>query len=125
MVDCYITRTGSYLPGRPIENNNIAKYLGKVIGDSWVREKILSLNGIQSRHYALDEDQNPTHDVYDLAAEAVGNCLNGNGSTVEYLSAGATNTPLVAPGLLEPSVRGSGRPISRQTMIALEIDPSR
>ena len=32
---------------------------------------------------------------------------------------------LVAPGLFEPCVRGSGRPISRQTMIALDIDPSR
>jgi len=32
---------------------------------------------------------------------------------------------LVAPGLLEPRVRGSGSPMSLQTMMALESEPSR
>jgi hypothetical protein len=32
---------------------------------------------------------------------------------------------LVAPGLFEPWVRGSGKSINRQTMMALETEPSR
>jgi hypothetical protein len=32
---------------------------------------------------------------------------------------------LVVPGLREPFVRGSGRPMSLQTTIAAEIDPNR
>jgi hypothetical protein len=31
----------------------------------------------------------------------------------------------IAPGVFEPSVRGSGRPISRQTTMALETEPIR
>jgi len=31
---------------------------------------------------------------------------------------------LVAPGLREPSVRGSGKPMIRQTMMAVETEPA-
>jgi len=36
-----------------------------------------------------------------------------------------TRSTLVAPGLPEPSLRGSGSPISRQTMMAEEIEPNK
>ena len=29
MADCYITSTGSYLPGDPIDNQSIDQYLGE------------------------------------------------------------------------------------------------
>jgi glycerol-3-phosphate acyltransferase PlsY len=32
---------------------------------------------------------------------------------------------LVAPGFLEPSARGSAKPITRQTIIALEMEPNK
>ena len=32
---------------------------------------------------------------------------------------------LVAPGLREPALRGSGNPIARQTIIAVETEPAR
>ena len=99
MSDCYITSTGSFLPGKPINNSSIAKYLGKTLGESKVKEKILSVNGIDTRHYALDENQNPTHSTYELAAEAVKNCLANDNIEVDYLSAGSTHAPLLAPGI--------------------------
>jgi 3-oxoacyl-[acyl-carrier-protein] synthase-3 len=100
-MDCYITGTGSYLPGDAINNEDISKYIGKLEGELEIKEKILRMNGIKQRHYALDRHQDPTHDVYELAALAVEDCLNNCGykGSIGYLSTGTTNAPLVAPGL--------------------------
>ena len=100
MADCYITSTGSYLPGEPVENKNINQYLGRVLGEGRVQSKILAVNGIQTRHYALDKKQNPTHSIYELATEAVKNCLSQdlNSPRIDYLSAGTTHAPILAPG---------------------------
>jgi 3-oxoacyl-[acyl-carrier-protein] synthase-3 len=57
------------------------------------------MNGIKTRHYALNQSQEPTHDVYDLAAAAVRACAGSVHEKITYLSAGSTNTPLVAPGI--------------------------
>jgi 3-oxoacyl-[acyl-carrier-protein] synthase III len=101
MADCYITSTGSYLPGDPVENQNINQYLGRVIGETRVQSKILAVNGIQTRHYALDKKQNATHSIYELATEAVKDCLSQhpNSTRIDYLSAGTTYAPILAPGL--------------------------
>jgi 3-oxoacyl-[acyl-carrier-protein] synthase III len=101
MTNCYITSTGSYLPGNPVENESINQYLGRVIGEARVQSKILAVNGIQTRHYALDKKQNATHSLYELAAEAVKNCLpqDRNSLNIDYISAGTTHAPLLAPGL--------------------------
>jgi 3-oxoacyl-[acyl-carrier-protein] synthase III len=98
MNECYITSTGSYLPGEAIDNDHLSRYLGSMIGERWVKEKILRANGIQTRHYALDERQNETYSAYELAARAVENVLAPN-ITPDYLAAGSTHTPLLAPGL--------------------------
>ncbi len=101
MTDCYITGTGAYLPGEPVDNESIGQYLGRIFGEDRVRRRILAANGISTRHYALDKNQNATHSLYEMAAEAVKTCLTpGSDSlTVDYLSAGATHAPLLAPGV--------------------------
>ena len=101
MTNCYITSTGSYLPGDPVDNQSINQYLGMVVGEARVRSRILAANGIHSRHYALDKKQNATHSLYELAAEAVKDCLtqDRNSLSIDYLSAGTTYAPLLAPGL--------------------------
>ncbi len=101
MTTCYITSTGSYLPGAPVDNESLGQYLGSVMGEGRVRRKILHANGIQTRHYALDKKQNATHSLYELAAEAVKDCLpsDQNLLTIDYLSGGTTHAPLLAPGL--------------------------
>lgn len=100
MTTCYITSTGSYLPGKPVENRDINLYLGRVIGEKRVQKKILAVNGIQTRHYALDQKQIATHSIYELAAEAVKDCLSldRNSPRIDYLSAGTTHAPILAPG---------------------------
>ena len=101
MSDCYITSTGSYLPGSPVENRDINQYLGRVMGEGRIQSKILAVNGIQTRHYALDKQQNATHSIYELASQAVKDCLSRHQSlpAVDYLSAGTTHAPILAPGI--------------------------
>jgi 3-oxoacyl-[acyl-carrier-protein] synthase-3 len=62
---------------------------------------ILKANGIRTRHYALDKKQKATHSLYELAAEAVKDCLSQDRDSlhIDYLSAGSTHAPLLAPGL--------------------------
>jgi 3-oxoacyl-[acyl-carrier-protein] synthase III len=98
-MNCYITATGSFLPGDPIPNEAIPLFLGELDGEAQIRSKILRMNGIKSRHYALDENQNPTHDLYDLAVCAAETCLASHDGGIGYLSAGSTNAPLVGPGI--------------------------
>jgi 3-oxoacyl-[acyl-carrier-protein] synthase-3 len=71
------------------------------MGEAQVQRKILSANGITTRHYALDKNQNATHSIYELASEAVKDCLtrDSNPPGIDYLSAGTTYAPLIAPGL--------------------------
>ena len=100
-MNCYITATGSFLPGLPIANEEIADYIGELDGEEETRAKILRMNGIQFRHYALDTRQNPTCDLYRLGAKAALDCLRKGAEPkkITYLSAGSTNAPLTAPGL--------------------------
>lgn len=97
---CYITRTASYLPGPPVENDEIERHLGSLAGEAEVKEKILSMNGIVRRHYAQDDRQQPTHDLYELGAQAAENCLTeaGDAPAVTHLAAGTTFAPYAAPG---------------------------
>lgn len=96
-MPCYLTRTGAFLPGEAVANADISRYLGTLAGEHRVKRTILAVNGIKKRHYALDQQQRPTHDVYQLATLAAQDCLAGEAAT--YLSAGSTNTPLVGPGI--------------------------
>lgn len=98
-MNAYITRTGSFLPGEKIANGDIPAFMGELEGEEMVRKMILRMNGIRFRHYALGQDQRPTHDVYGLAARAVENCLGSGARRIGHLSAGSTNTPLVGPGI--------------------------
>ena len=98
-MNCYITGTGSFLPGEAVPNEAIPDFMGELDGEALVRRKILRMNGIKSRHYALDRAQNPTHDVYEMAALAAARCLDNKTGAFTYLSAGSTNTPMIGPGL--------------------------
>lgn len=101
MSHSYITSTGSFLPGDPVANESIGRYLGRTPGERRVRSKILRVNGIQTRHYALDRAQNATHSVYELASAAIRACVSKqpDPAAIEYLAAGSTHTPLLAPGI--------------------------
>ncbi len=99
MTSSYITSTGTFLPGEPVDNQGINQYLGRVLGEGKVQDKILAVNGIHTRHYALDKKQNPTHTIYELASNAVKDCLADGAPKIDYLSAGTTHAPILAPGI--------------------------
>lgn len=100
-MNCFLTATAGFLPGDPVANDAIPSYLGTFAGEGETRKKILRMNGIRTRHYALDSDQNPTHDLYEMGTAAATQCLKKRAPahSVSYLSAGSTNAPLVAPGV--------------------------
>ena len=99
-MHCYITRAASYLPGPAVENDDMQLHLGSLDGEAEVRDTVLSMNGIVRRHYAQDEQQQRTHDVYDLGAHAAQTCLTEDAEAVAitYLAVGTTYSPLAAPG---------------------------
>lgn len=100
-MECYVTATGSILPGFPVPNERISDFLGSLEGESEVAQSILAMNGILHRHYAQDQQQRPTLDVYDLATQAALACLAERDSVapITFLAVGTTYAPLGAPGI--------------------------
>ena len=101
-MDCFITSTGSFLPGARIGNDDIELHLGQLVGEAEVKATVLKMNGIIGRHYAQDANQQQTHDVYQLACEAIKDCLEQKGEVsklVSLLAAGTTYAPLSGPGI--------------------------
>lgn len=101
---CYLTRTASHLPGPRIGNDEIARYLGTLEGEEDVKRRVLRMNGIVGRHYAQNDQQEATDDVYGLAAKAVQSLLrtqqgSNQSPDVTFLSAGTTYAPLAGPGI--------------------------
>ena len=68
----YITATSSYFPNEKVVNDDMELYLGK-LGDKPSRLKsiVLRQNGIKSRYYALDTNQQITHTNAEMAAKAI------------------------------------------------------
>ena len=124
-MDCFITRSGSYLPGDPVDNDGIERFLGTVPGESSVKQQVLRMNGITHRHYAQDHEQKETENVYQLAANAVAKCLHSDSltapsanSAITFLAAGSTYSPYAGPGLashihalIADRIEGLNRPL--------------
>ncbi len=125
MKDCYLTSTGSYLPGDAVPNECIPKFLGVVDGEDEVSQKVLRMNGITARHYAQDEQQQATESVYTMGHKAVQDCLQGapQSGCVSYLAAGTTYAPLAAPGIgsILHGILASTEEIRRMLVGPLEI----
>ncbi|GAA3734977.1 beta-ketoacyl-ACP synthase III [Plantactinospora mayteni] len=101
MADAYLTAAGAYLPGQPVDNDEMAARLGSDgTGAAW-RRRVLAANGIRTRHYALDERGEPTMLNEELAAEAVRRALKHRDLPLEslrMLAAGTTQGDLLVPG---------------------------
>jgi 3-oxoacyl-[acyl-carrier-protein] synthase-3 len=100
-MDAYITGVGSYLPGDPIGNDDIERYLGKTGASPRIRERMLGANGIEKRHYAIDSDGNTLMLNEELAERAVRSALSGAGLSpreVGMMATGTTQGDLAVPG---------------------------
>lgn len=60
--DVFINRLNSYLPNLPISNEEMESYLGLIEGKpSRVKSIVLRQNGINTRYYALNKNQERTY----------------------------------------------------------------
>jgi 3-oxoacyl-[acyl-carrier-protein] synthase-3 len=101
-MSVFITSTGHYLPGPALNNDEIETVLGNIHGKpSRLKKKILSSNGIVSRHYAIDENHNTLVSNEEMAAGAGRNCLSDtpiNLKQIELLCCATSQGDRVLPG---------------------------
>jgi len=72
MYSAYINRIGKFLPGEPINNDEMEEYLGKMASrPSRARERILNSNGIPQRYYAINKQQPTLYSNSQMPAFAV------------------------------------------------------
>jgi 3-oxoacyl-[acyl-carrier-protein] synthase-3 len=98
----YLTSTGSFLPGPPIDNDGIEDVLGLVNGRrSRLKSRILKANGIRTRHYAIDAQHRTTHSNAQMAVEAARECMKASPvplRSIGMLSCATTQGDLLIPG---------------------------
>ncbi|GGD66597.1 3-oxoacyl-[acyl-carrier-protein] synthase III C-terminal domain-containing protein [Paenibacillus nasutitermitis] len=99
----YITAAGAFLPGEPVGNDEMEEYLGHIGGKrSRTKSRILKENGITSRHYAIDRQQQTVYSNTEMAAKAIQNTLDHSSVTardIDYLSTATTHGDVIIPGL--------------------------
>ncbi|GHJ48718.1 hypothetical protein Cs7R123_60600 [Catellatospora sp. TT07R-123] len=99
--EVYLTGFGAYLPGEPLDSEQMARRLGAGERGAALRARVLAANGIRTRHYALDERGEVTMLNEELAAEAVLGALKDRDLPLEsvgMLAAGTTQGDLLVPG---------------------------
>jgi len=93
MNEVYITRLAKFLPNRPVENDQMEKFLGLIDGKpSKARRIILRNNQITTRYYAIDDQGRPTHTNAQPAAAAIRQLFDEKVSLhdIDLLSVGTT-----------------------------------
>ena len=99
----YILSLGAYLPGEPRSQEELELYLGRVNGKPCpLRRRVLKSNQINTRFYALDQEQRVTHSIEQLACEAAREALDRSDSRLEEVTLLTTATSqgdLALPGL--------------------------
>jgi 3-oxoacyl-[acyl-carrier-protein] synthase III len=102
MHKVFINGVGKFFPGEPIDNDHMEEYLGKINDRaSKVRSRILKSNGIQSRHYAIDRNQQTLYSNSEMAAHAIRDLLsqvNLEPKAIDLLAAATTWADLLVPG---------------------------
>jgi 3-oxoacyl-[acyl-carrier-protein] synthase III len=113
-MNAYLTSTGAFLPGPPIDNDAMEPILGLVDGKpSRLKARILKANGIRTRHYAIDREHRTTHSALDMAVAAARQCLDASPVTargIGMLSCATTQGDLVIPGFGSMVQAGLGLP---------------
>ncbi len=98
----YIDSAGYFLPGNPIDNEAMDAFIAPINRLSKrIKQKILAENGIQTRHYAIDEQGNTQTSHVKLAAQAIHDCLGRSTSSLEdvgLLAVGCSGSDALIPG---------------------------
>jgi len=98
----YITAAGRFLPGEPVPSEAMERYIGALAErPSATGKRVLSYNGIRTRHYALDTEGKPSHSNADMAARALQDALARRGaapSDLDLLATATTQGDFLVPG---------------------------
>jgi 3-oxoacyl-[acyl-carrier-protein] synthase-3 len=99
---CFITAGGRFLPGDPVENDEMEARLGQIGSKpSALKGRVLRQNKIQQRYYAIDGAQKTLYSNAQMAAEAARDLLAQSGtdlSDIELLTAATSQGDLPLPG---------------------------
>jgi 3-oxoacyl-[acyl-carrier-protein] synthase III len=113
-MNAYITSMGKFLPGTPVGNDEMEDYLGKIGGrPSRARKRVLNQNGILSRYYAIDQQQNSVYSNAEMAARAVRDAIERAGldvGEIDFLAAATSQADFPLPGfasMVHGELRGS------------------
>src|SRR5262249_47058306 len=102
MTEAYITGVGAYLPGDPIDNEQLAEWFGDgTARGAALRQRALAANGIKTRHYAVNGTGMTCILNEELAARAAERALADRGlavSAVRMLATGTTQGDVLVPG---------------------------
>jgi 3-oxoacyl-[acyl-carrier-protein] synthase III len=102
MTEAYITGVGAYLPGDPVDNQQLADRFGDGTASGAARrQRALAANGIRTRHYAVNSEGLTVMLNEELAAHAVQRALADRGlavSAVRMLATGTTQGDVLVPG---------------------------
>jgi 3-oxoacyl-[acyl-carrier-protein] synthase-3 len=113
-VSVYVTSTGAFLPGPPIDNDEMETILGLIDGrESRLKRRILKANGIVTRHNAIDRHHNTLFSACDMAVKAASRCLAQSSLSpgqVRMLSCATTQGDMVIPGFGSMVQAGLGIP---------------
>lgn len=101
-MQAFITSLGKFLPGEPVDNDAMEEFLGTIDGKtSRIRKRILKQNGIQTRYYAIDHQQQTLFSNATMAANAIRAAVERAGidlEEVDFLAAATSQGDLPIPG---------------------------
>jgi 3-oxoacyl-[acyl-carrier-protein] synthase-3 len=100
MREVYINRIEKFLPNRPVTNDEMEDYLGKINGiKSKARALILRNNGIKTRYYALKKDGTSTHNNAEITLNAIRKLFDKQftDNDIELLSLGTSSPDQMIP----------------------------
>ena len=89
----YIIGTGNFLPGQPINNDQMDDFVAPVNGQSKrIKRRVLADNGIQTRYYAINADGSPRYSAAEMGAAAITQGLQHAGVSISDITLLATAT---------------------------------
>ncbi len=100
MSEVYITRISKFLPNNPVSNDEMEDRLGVINGKtSKARRIVLRNNQIKTRYYAIDEENNITHNNAQLTSKAVEMLCDDSfkKEDIEILSCGTSSPDQILP----------------------------
>jgi 3-oxoacyl-[acyl-carrier-protein] synthase-3 len=101
-TNVYITSTGAFYPGEPVDNDSIDTYIAPLNGTSpRLKRRILAENGIERRYYSTGPDGETRYSAAHMAAEAIRSCIGAAGlepGAIEMLCTGTSGGDATLPG---------------------------